>query len=555
MDLTIFNHQPFHHPLASIASILALLSFFYYLWVVIIRPRNNIINRVNSDKPEVLPASVPEVADMSDNYGPIFMVRFGMHPTLVVSSWEMCKECFTTNDRFLAGRPSATLAQASRVAQHVPYLEISNYMKQLHGRCMKSQNQNKEGSVKVDMSQVFGELTLNVVMKLIIGKSLFANNAGDHEEEQEGQKLYETILEFFQLGGVSVASDVLPFLGWLDVDGKKKQMKRVAKEMDLIASRWLEEHRQKKRLQTQTVLLSSAEGGGNDHDDANDFMDVLISILDEGNDDLFFGYNRDTVIKANCLNLILGGSDTTSITLTWILSLLLTHPNVLRKAQDELDNVVGKERNVEARDIKNLIYLQAILKETLRLYPSAPLSVMHEAIEDCTIGGYKVSTGTRLSVHSWKLHRDPRVWSNPLEFNPERFLPQPDGGAGEKASKDFWGQDFEYLPFGSGRRMCPGFNFACQIVHMVLARLLHAFVFNTIGLAINMTESPGLTMPKLTPLEVHLHPRLPITFSSTADSSSTILVHDLWKNLNFPYFSSSDLKGCYMGHFKSKFHG
>ncbi|KAI3907496.1 hypothetical protein MKW92_049335, partial [Papaver armeniacum] len=207
-------------------------------------------------------------------------------------------------------------------------------------------------------------------------------------------------------------------------------------------------------------------------------------------------------------NLILGASDTTSIALTWVLSLLLTHPDVLKKAQNELDTLVGKERNVEGPDINDLVYLQAIVKETLRLYPSAPLSVLHEAIEDCIIGGYKVRTGTRLLVNLWKLHRDPRVWSNPLEFKPERFLPQLDGGAGENTNMDFSGQDFEYLPFGSGRRMCPGINFACQTLHMVLARLLHAFDFSTAGLAINMTEGTGLSMPKLTPLEVHLHPRL-----------------------------------------------
>ncbi|KAI3962103.1 hypothetical protein MKW92_042901, partial [Papaver armeniacum] len=213
--------------------------------------------------------------------------------------------------------------------------------------------------------------------------------------------------------------------------------------------------------------------------------------------------------------LILAATDTTSVSLTWALSLLLTNPRVLRTVQDELDTVVGKERNVEDRDVNDLVYLQAVIKETLRLYPAGPLAAPHEAIENCNVGGYEVKAGTRLLVNLWKIHRDPRVWSDSLEFKPERFLPREDGaGGGVEASKlDFRGQDFVYTPFGSGRRMCPGINFAAQTLHMTLARLLHAFDFDneSNGLVIDMTEGSGLTMPKVTPLEVHLRPRLRTT--------------------------------------------
>ncbi|RZC90835.1 hypothetical protein C5167_028667 [Papaver somniferum] len=562
MDLKMFiNHCSF----ARIAGLLALLSFFYYIWISVLRlPRNTKVS-----PPEVAGAwpilghlsqllgSRPLfkiLADMSDIYGPIFIVRFGMYPTLVVSSWEMSKECFTTNDRFLAGRPSsaankyltfasfcfstygpywreirkiATLHLLSHrrleLLKHLPYSEIGNCMKHLHRRWIESQNQIKEnnaaaGLVKVDMSQIFGQLTLNVALKLVAGKSIFFISDSNHEcdsmdglnkEEEEGQKLHKTIIEFFALAGAAVASDAFPFLGWLDVDGQNKRMKRVAKDMDFIVSKWLEEHRHQRR---QTLLSSSAAGGSN-HDDAKDFMDVLMTVLDEGNDDLFFGFSRDTVIKATCLQVIAAGADTTSVTLTWVLALLITNPTVLRKAQDELDTKVGKDGNIEEHDINDLVYLQAIVKETLRMYPAGPLDVPHEAIEDCSVGGYEVRAGTRLFVNLWKLHRDPRVWSNPSEFKPERFLPQLNGGSGgEAVNLDFRGQNFEYLPFGSGRRMCPGIDFALQTIHMALARLLHAFDFDNdaAGLVIDMTEGSSLTIPKLTPLEVYLRPRLPV---------------------------------------------
>ncbi|KAI3956385.1 hypothetical protein MKW92_032032 [Papaver armeniacum] len=553
------------HPFVSMAGFLALLSFIYCIWVFIVRPWN---------RRRLSPASLPEVAGawpivghlpqligstplfkilagMSDKYGPIFMVRFGMYPTLVVSSWELSKECFTTNDRLFATRPPSAAGkyltkamfgfsiygpywrEIRKIAtvhllslrrlellKHARYLEIDNCKKRLYECWMERNNQVKQNgrtttsSVKVDMSQVFAELSLNVVLKMIVGKTLFTKNNKNKEdhtkEEEEGQKLHKSILKFFELAGVSVASDALPFLGWLDVDGQTKQMKRVSKEMNLIASKWLEEHQEKKRLQT---VLSGEIKNESNHDDVNDFMDVLMSVLDEEKDDLFFGYTRDTVIKATCLQLIVAASDTTSVALTWAMSLVLTNHDVLRKAQDELDTKVGKERNVEGHDIEHLVYLHAIVKETLRLYPPGPLSVPHEAMEDCIVGGYKVRAGTRLLVNLWKLQRDPRVWSNPSDFKPERFLPQQNGGFGdETANLDFRGQHFEYTPFGSGRRVCPGIDFFLQTIHMALARLLHAFDFDTDGgLVINLEEGPGLTMPKVTPLEVNLTPRLPLT--------------------------------------------
>ncbi|KAI3994459.1 hypothetical protein MKX01_012716, partial [Papaver californicum] len=156
------------------------------------------------------------------------------------------------------------------------------------------------------MSQVFGELALNVVLNLVAGKPIFFKRENSHEydskygfnkEEEVGQRLHETIIEFFTLAGATVASDALPFLGWLDVDGQMKRMKRVSKDMDFIVAKWLEEHRHQRRR----AILSSSASGGSNHEDAKDFMDVMMSVLDEENDDLFYGYGRDTVIKATCL--------------------------------------------------------------------------------------------------------------------------------------------------------------------------------------------------------------------------------------------------------------
>ncbi|GMH29637.1 hypothetical protein Nepgr_031480 [Nepenthes gracilis] len=201
--------------------------------------------------------------------------------------------------------------------------------------------------------------------------------------------------------------------------------------------------------------------------------------------------------------MILGGTDTTTVTLTWALSLLLNNRHVLKKALDELDTVVGKERLVDASDMKNFVYLQAIIKEAMRLYPAAPLSAPREAINDCNISGYHVRAGTRLFVNIHKIHRDPRVWPDPYEFRPERFLTT-------HKHVDVRGQHFELIPFGSGRRICPGISFSLQIMPFTLATLLQAFeIMTPSNKQVDLTERFGLTTMKGTPLEVILTPRLP----------------------------------------------
>lgn len=200
--------------------------------------------------------------------------------------------------------------------------------------------------------------------------------------------------------------------------------------------------------------------------------------------------------------LISGGSDTTVVSLTWALSLVLNNRDTLKKAQEELDIQVGKERLVNEQDIGKLVYLQAIVKETLRLYPPGPLGGLRQFTEDCTLGGYHVSKGTRLIMNLSKIQKDPRIWSNPTEFQPERFLTT-------HKDVDPRGKHFEFIPFGAGRRACPGITFGLQILHLTLASFLHAFEFSTpSNEQVDMRESLGLTNMKSTPLEVLISPRL-----------------------------------------------
>lgn len=202
--------------------------------------------------------------------------------------------------------------------------------------------------------------------------------------------------------------------------------------------------------------------------------------------------------------LILGGTDATSVNLARAIALVVTSPHVLKKAQEELDIHVGKDRNVDESDIKNLIYLQAIAKEALRLGPEDSATVAREAMKDFKINGYHVPAGTRVMVNIWKLHQDPRLWSDPLEFRPERFLTSHEGVEPR-------GQHFEYIPFGSGRRSCPGISFALQVIHLVLARVIHGFdlaVPTDAPIKTAQAQAQSLGSPKSDPIKVLFNPRL-----------------------------------------------
>ncbi|KAK9107874.1 hypothetical protein Syun_023885 [Stephania yunnanensis] len=233
-----------------------------------------------------------------------------------------------------------------------------------------------------------------------------------------------------------------------------------------------------------------------------DFLDVLV-MMDKTGQFSSAIKDIDTTIKALALTQLVAGVDSMANTMVWVLALLLDNPEMLAKAQIELDTNVGKDRLVEESDIPNLKYLQALLKEALRMYPVGPLLVPHEAMEDCHVAGYFVPRGTGLFINAWTIQRDPNVWAEPDRFMPERFLTT-------NADMDVKGQSYELLPFGSGRRSCPGVGLALQVMHLTLARILQAFELKThSNVGINLEECSGILLSMMHPLQVLMAPRLP----------------------------------------------
>ncbi|KAG5054533.1 hypothetical protein JHK85_007043 [Glycine max] len=422
---------------------------------------------------------------MAEKYGSIFIVKLGCLPTLVVNSREIAKECLTTNDKVFASRPITSagriLGYNNAIFSLAPY---GKYWREIRKMAIL---EIFSIGLKMPISNLLEQMTFNTIVRMIAGKRFGGDTV--NQEENEAWKLRKTIKDATYLFGTFVVADAIPSLSWFDFQGYLSFMKSTAKQTDLILEKWLEEHLRKRRVER--------DGGCE-----SDFMDAMISKFEEQEE--ICGYKRETVIKATSMLLILTGSGSIAITLTWTLSLLLNHPKVLKAAQQELNTHIGKERWVLESDIKNLTYLHAIIKETLRLYPPAPLTGIREVMEDCCVAGYHVPKGTRLLINLWNLQRDPQVWPNPNEFQPERFLTT-------HQDIDFMSQNFELIPFSYGRRSCPGMTFGLQVLHLTLARLLQGFdMCPKDGVEVDMTEGLGLALPKEHALQVILQPRLPL---------------------------------------------
>jgi coumaroylquinate(coumaroylshikimate) 3'-monooxygenase len=202
--------------------------------------------------------------------------------------------------------------------------------------------------------------------------------------------------------------------------------------------------------------------------------------------------------------MITAGMDTTAITVEWAMAELIRNPRVQHKAQEELDRVIGLERVMTEADFSNLPYLQSVAKESLRLHPPTPLMLPHRANANVKVGGYDIPKGSNVHVNVWAVARDPAIWKNPLEYRPERFLEE---------DVDMKGHDFRLLPFGAGRRVCPGAQLGINLVTSMLGHLLHHFVWTpSEGIKaeeIDLSENPGLVTYMRTPLQAVATPRLP----------------------------------------------
>ncbi|KAM7518389.1 hypothetical protein LguiB_017351 [Lonicera macranthoides] len=448
-----------------------------------------------------------QLAKISAQYGPILSLQLGSRRVLLVSSPLIAEECLTRNDAVFANRPRllagkylgyeyTTLAWSPygehwRNLRRICTVEIFSSHRLVAGIGIRAdevgllvKRLGRGDGEGVDMKVMFFELMLNVMMRMVAGKRYY----GEDVVEAGGVRQFrEMVEETFRLGGASNMEDFLPALKWIGRSGVEKKLMVLQKKRGEFMQELIEEQRRK---------MSDNVNGGSEFGESGrkkNMIQVLLSLQEtEGAE-----YYTDQLIIGIMVVLLVAGTDTSVGTMEWALSLLLNHPSVLKKAQNEIDNYLGQTRLVNESDLANLPYLRCIINETLRMYPAGPLLVPHESSEPCTVDGYRIPAGTMLMVNQWAIQRDPKLWVEPEKFKPERF-------DGLEGSRD----GFKLMPFGSGRRGCPGEGLALRVVGLALGSLIQCFDWERISEEmIDMTEGPGLTLPKAQPLVAKCRPR------------------------------------------------
>lgn len=329
-----------------------------------------------------------------------------------------------------------------------------------------------------------GEQTFLTILN-VVTSMLWGGTVQGEERGSLGAEFRRVVADMTELVGAPNISDFFPALARFDLQGLVKKMSGLAPKFDQIFDRMIEK-------QLSIDALGDRAGAS-----SKDFLQFLLKVKDEG--DVKTPLTM-THIKALLMDMVVGGSDTSPNAIEFAFAEVMNKPEVMRKAQDELDRVVGKDNIVEESHIHKLPYLHAIMKESLRLHPVLPLLIPHCPSETCTIGGFSVPKGARVFINVWAVHRDPSIWENPLEFKPERFL---------NSKFDYSGSDFNYLPFGSGRRICAGIAMAERMFLYFLATLLHSFDWKLPeGKQMDLTEKFGIVLKLKNPLVAIPTPRL-----------------------------------------------
>ncbi|KAM2544271.1 hypothetical protein TB1_015979 [Malus domestica] len=446
---------------------------------------------------------------LSSKFGKTILLRWGLRKVLLVSSPLIAEECLTKHDIIFANRPRLLAGKHFNydftTVSVAPYGDLWRNLRRImtlemfsssrlvmfssvrQGEVRLLLNQiMKSRSVPIDLKSKFTELSFNAMTMMVLGKRYYGENVLDVEEAKNIQKVMRDGVD---LSGATNLGDFLPFLQWMDITGIEKKMVRIMAKLDSFLQGLVEERR---------AILSS-DFASNGKEVGKLMIDNLLK-LQETDSQVY----TDEIIKGIILVLLVAGTDTSSSSLDWSMALLLNHPEEMEKVRAEIDTNIGQERPLEEQDLPKLKYLQNVIHETHRLYPPVPLLVPHEASEDCVVGGYDVPRHTMLVINAWAIHRDPEIWEDPTKFKPERF----EGWSGEGS------QGYKLIPFGNGRRGCPGAGLGNRLVGLALGSLIQSFEWGRVGEEkVDMGEGLGLAMPRVEPLEAICKPR-PIMLSS-----------------------------------------
>lgn len=453
-------------------------------------------------------------------YGPLMRLRLGSVPAVVASNPEMARAILQTHELAFASRPPSSVAKYCLFdCSDIGFAPYGPYWKLVRQFCAAGLFSAKtlEASRPLRQEEML-LLAQSIFMDFKMGKAVpirsrllaTANNIisrmalrkrfselGVASCQDPSANIMDLLNEVVSLIGVFNIGDFVPYLQWMDLQGYVKRMKTVGRKFKTIFQEVIDVRRDLRRVDSSPpnnlldVLLSHAEN--------NSLKDVSIT---------------DDNIKAILVNMFAAGTDTASTTVEWVFAELFRNPAIVQHLQTELDSQVGKERFVEESDIANLPYLRAVVKETMRLHP--PETVLPRKLSTAIrIANYDLGEGTTAFINVYAIGRDPIAWQSPLEFKPERFL---------GSDIDVRGQHFELLPFGAGRRGCPGMMLGMTNVHLMLATLVQGFDwtippspnYRSKSLEqIDLSEKFGLTVVMANPLLAMPTPRLPLHLYAT----------------------------------------
>ncbi|XP_004249463.2 cytochrome P450 76A2 [Solanum lycopersicum] len=440
-----------------------------------------------------------KMSALKQKYGPVLGLKLGPSTNImVVQTAEAAAELFKNHDTSFADRPIVDVNQAhnyfqgslavgrygsfwrfqrrictvemfvhKKISETVPIRRkcVDNMLKWIE----KTVNSAEKGN-GIEVTRFVFLASFNMLGNLILSKDL-----ADPESE-EASEFFHAMKGIMEWSGIANVSDIFPFLRKFDLQSLRKKMTRdMGKAMEIMS-----------------MLLKERKKG---MEKMKDFLDVLLEFEGTGKDEP--AKLSEHEIKVLIVEMFLAGSETTSSSVEWALTELLRHPQAMAEVKTEISKAVGSNNKFEESDIENLPYMQAVIKESLRLHPPLPFLIPRETIHDTKFMGYDVLKGTQVLVNAWAIGRDPECWDDPMSFKPERFL-------GSKI--DVKGQHYELIPFGAGRRMCVGLPLGHRMMHFALGSLLHEFEWElpdgVSPKSINMDESMGVTARKRDSLKV-----------------------------------------------------
>ncbi|GAA0165894.1 oxygenase [Lithospermum erythrorhizon] len=434
--------------------------------------------------------------NLTNKYGPIMCLNLGSIPTIIVSTPNIAREFLQKNDLAFSGKripdalhahdhfkysvswlPANTQWRSIRKVltsniftnnrleanQHLRSRKVQELITFCHKSC-------KTGEA-VEVGQAFFRTTLNLLSNTIFSKDLTDHSMKTKAAEEFKDCVWNILVESAKPNLV----DFFPILRIFDPQGIRRRNTALFGKILDIFDGLINERMEQRKL----------NGFRN-----TDVLDTFLTYQEEHPDELDAKH-----VKHSLMDLFIAGVDTTASISEWALAELIKNPAIMKHAKNELEDVIGKGKVLEEDDISHLPYLKNIVKETVRLHPPGPFLFPRQPEKDVEVCGYTIPKGSQVLVSIWALGRDPNLWENPLMFNPDRY---------KKSDLDFRGQNFELIPFGAGRRICPGIPLAVKMVPLMLGSMINSFNWELEGAMkpeeLNMEERIGLTLQMAFPL-------------------------------------------------------